>query len=114
MKGIFRGKSIICKDDNAETFILCRSKEIYKDDSQKKTNEFPKSFLTRDRMLFKDDNHYLKNQCTCVHWNPAEKIHIPSIENWFGDEYFNNIMRTLLRYGGPFFVGWINTHTEIV
>ncbi len=47
MKVIFSDESQICngQGDDAETFVLCRSNEMYKDDCLKETTKFPNSFM---------------------------------------------------------------------
>ena len=38
-------KNFIDQDDNARTFVWCRSNEIYKDDCLKKTSKFFMAFM---------------------------------------------------------------------
>ena len=58
--------------DKVFSFVWCHSNEIRKDDCQKKTSKFLKSFKIGGLHL-KDRGrwNYLNNQYTCMHLSPG-------------------------------------------
>ena len=108
MKVIFMNESriYICQGDNNGTFVWCRSNETCKDNCQKKTSKFPKSFKISGCMSFKEPGEMIIVTSTInalVEIEILDPFLVSSIENWFGDEVIYQVdnafcLRTKLQF----------------
>uniref|UniRef100_A0AAR2K6C9 Transposase Tc1-like domain-containing protein n=1 Tax=Pygocentrus nattereri TaxID=42514 RepID=A0AAR2K6C9_PYGNA len=91
MKVIFSDESRICigQGDDAETFVWCRSSEIYEEDCLKKATKFPQSLMIWGCMSGKGTGEMTVVNSSInaqVYIDILDSFLIPSIEQMFGDD----------------------------